>query len=59
MIENIKKLILFGMFNEPILNFNIEKKFDDRKIEIIKINKSNINNYLIVNNINEKKNLML
>ena len=55
MIENIKKLILFGMFNEPILNFNIEKKFDDRKIEIIKINKSNINHYLIVNNIMEKQ----
>ena len=43
------------MFNEPILNFNIEKKFDDRKIEIIKINKSNINHYLIVNNIMEKQ----
>ena len=55
MIENIKKLSLFGMFNDPILNFNIEKKFDDRKIENIKINKSNIDNYLIVNNINEKK----
>ncbi len=42
MIENIKKLTLFGMFNELILNFNIEKTFDDRKIENIKINKSNI-----------------
>ena len=55
MKENIKKLSLFGMFNDPILNFNIEKKFDDIKIENIKINKSNIDNYLIVNNINEKK----
>ena len=30
------------MFNELILNFNIEKTFDDRKIGNIKINKSNI-----------------
>ena len=49
MIECIKNLILFAMFNEPILNFNIEKNYLNRKIETIKVTKNNKDNYIIVN----------
>ena len=37
------------MFNEPILNFNIEKNYLNRKIETIKVTKNNKDNYIIVN----------
>ena len=49
MIECIKNLILFAMFNEPILSFNIEKNYLNRKIETIKVTKNNKDNYIIVN----------
>ena len=49
MIKSIKNLILFAMFNEPILNFNIEKNYKCRKIEKVKINKNNKDNYIIIN----------
>ena len=49
MIKCIKNLILFAMFNEPILNFNIEKNYKYRKIEKVKINKKNKDNFIIIN----------
>ena len=49
MIKCIKNLILFAMFNEPILNFNIEKNYKFRIIEKVKINKNNKDNFIIIN----------
>ena len=37
MLNNVKNLTLFALFNEPILYFDVIKDVDKRKIEIIKV----------------------
>ena len=48
MLNNVKNLTLFALFNEPILYFDIVKKVNERKIEIIKV-KNDAEKYIIVN----------
>ena len=48
MLDNVKNIILFGMFNEPNLHFEIEKDYLKREIIEIPIN-NNRENYIIVN----------
>ena len=48
MLNNVKNLTLFALFNEPILYFDIEKNVNERKIEIIKV-KNDTEKYIIVN----------
>ena len=37
MLNNVKNLTLFALFNEPILYFDVIKDINKRKIEIIKV----------------------
>ena len=48
MLNNVKNLTLFALFNEPILYFDIVKNVNERKIEIIKV-KNDTEKYIIVN----------
>ena len=48
MLDDVKNIILFGMFNEPNLHFEIEKDYFKREIIEIPIN-NNRENYIIVN----------
>ena len=48
MLDNVKNIILFAMFNEPNLHFEIEKDYLKREIIEIPIN-NNRENYIIVN----------
>ena len=48
MLDGVKNIILFGMFNEPILHFEIEKDYSKRKIEEIVI-QNNREKFIIVN----------
>ena len=48
MLNNVKNLTLFALFNEPILYFDVIKDINKRKIEIIKIN-NDTQKYIIVN----------
>ena len=48
MLNNVKNLTLFALFNEPILYFDVIKDVDKRKIEIIKVN-NDTQKYIIVN----------
>ena len=57
MIKKIKDIILFTKFNDQQLYFNIEKDFNKRKIEKIKLkNNSEKKQYLIIND-NNKENV--
>ena len=48
MLNNVKNLTLFALFNEPILYFDVIKDINKRKIEIIKVN-NDTQKYIIVN----------
>ena len=60
MLNDAKNIILFGMFNDPNLHFEIEKDLSKRTIEEIKI-KNNRENYIIVNDpgLNEFNSIVL
>lgn len=49
MMKNINDLILFTQFNEPTLYFNIENKYEERKIKYVKVNSENKHEYIIIN----------
>ena len=42
MLNDIKNIILFGMFNDPNLHFEIEKDLSKRTIDEIKIKNKKI-----------------
>ena len=60
MLNDAKNIILFGMFNDPNLHFEIEKDLSKRTIEEIKI-KNDRENYIIVNDpgLNEFNSIVL
>ena len=49
MLKNINDLILFTQFNDPTLYFKIENKYEDRKMQYVKINNDNKNEFIIIN----------
>ena len=49
MLKNINDIILFTQFNEPTLYFQIEEKYEKRKIKYLKIIQ-NKNDFIIINN---------
>ena len=50
MLKNINDIILFTQFNEPTLYFQIESKYENRKVKYLKINNENKKEYIIINN---------
>jgi hypothetical protein len=52
MIKDINQILLISEFNDPPLSFNIHK-YEDRKVQYIRILESNKNSYIIPNNNNK------